>query len=237
MIILITGIQNFFRNLQTEHMHPLDLIGGRSVVTIYENAFNWEDYLKFGTRKFFKAKETIYTQGTSGNEFYFLHKGLVRIITETATGKERLLNIVVPNQLLGVQALDQNTHFTTAIAVKDSVLYHFSCEEFNRLITIYPELFKLFTSSVIHKMRILLDGINLNALTSQQRIALLLHNICDEFNNYEIPLFQQDLASCTGLTRITVYKVLKQWQEMGIIEIKNRKYYIKKPDFLRNLVN
>lgn len=207
------------------------------MATIYESAFNWEAYLKFGTRRFFKAKETIYTQGSKGNEFYFLQKGLVRIITETVKGKERLLNIVVPNQLLGVQALDQKTHFTTAIAVKDTVVYHFSCEEFNRLITLYPELFKLFSRTVIHKMRILLDGINLNTLTSEQKIALLLYNICNEFKSYEIPLYQQDLASCTGLTRITVYKVLKQWQEENIIEITHRKYYIKKPEILRNLVH
>lgn len=100
----------------------------------------------------------------------------------------------------------------------------------------HPELFKLFSKSVIHKMKILLDRINMNALTSEQKLAALLHNICDEFKNYEIPISQQDLACCTGLTRITVYKVLKQWQEAGIIEVDKRKYYIKKPDFLRNLV-
>lgn len=206
------------------------------MVTFYENVFNWEDYLKFGTRQFVKRKEYIYKQGTRGEGFYFLHKGLVRIVTETLTGKERMLNIVIPNQLLGVQALDQRTHFTTAIAVKNSVVYHFSCDEFKQLITVHPELFKLFSQSVIHKMRILLDEINMNALTSEQKIALLLQNICDEFKNYEIPLYQQDLAACTGLTRITVYKILKQWQEEEVIEIINRKYYIKKPDFLRNLV-
>ncbi|MFD2443769.1 Crp/Fnr family transcriptional regulator [Bacillus sp. CGMCC 1.16607] len=203
---------------------------------MYESAYNWENYLKYGKRKFFKGKETIYSQGMKGNEFYFLHKGLVRIVTSTAIGKERILNIVVPNQLLGVQALDQNTHFTTAIAVKDSVLYHFSCEEFNQLITLHPELFRLFSRTVIHKMRILLDRINLDTLTSEQKIALLLHNVCNEFKNYEVPLNQQDLASCTGLTRITIYKILKKWQDFGIIEIDNRKYYIKKPDFLRNLI-
>lgn len=206
------------------------------LVTFYERVFNWEAYLKFGTRQFFKRKDSIYTQGTIGDGFYYLHKGLVRIVTSTATGKERILNIVVPNQLLGVQTMDQRAHFTTAIAVKDSVLYHFSCDEFNKLITMHPDLLKLFSRTVIHKMRILLDGINLNALSSEQKIALLLQNICDEFKNYEVPLYQQDLASCTGLTRITVYKILKQWQEADIIEIKNRKYYIKKPDILRNLV-
>jgi CRP-like cAMP-binding protein len=206
------------------------------MATVYENAYNWEAYLKFGTRQFFKRKQIIYTQGTPGDGFYFLYKGLVRIVTSTATGKERMLNIVVPNQLLGVQAMDKKTHFTTSIAVRDSVVYHFSCEEFNKLITEHPELFKLFSRTVIHKMQILLDGINLNALSSEQKIASLLLNICDEFKNYEVPLYQQDLASCTGLTRITVYKTLKQWKEDNIIEIKNRKYYIKKPDLLKNLV-
>jgi CRP-like cAMP-binding protein len=206
------------------------------MATVYEEIFHWEGYLKYGTRQFFRKKECIYQQGNLGEGFYYLHKGLVRIVTVTAAGKENMLNIVIPNQLLGVQSLDQNTHFTTAIAVKNSVVYHFSADEFRKLMIAHPELFKLFSKSVIHKMKILLDRINMNALTSEQKLAALLHNICDEFKNYEIPISQQDLACCTGLTRITVYKVLKQWQESGIIEVDKRKYYIKKPDFLRNLV-
>jgi CRP-like cAMP-binding protein len=205
------------------------------MATVYEEIFHWEDYLKYGTRQFFRKKGFIYKQGQDGEGFYYLHKGLVRIVTETATGKENMLNIVIPNQLLGVQSLDQKTHFTTAIAVKDSVVYHFSADDFRILMIAHPELFKLFSKSVIHKMKILLDRINLNALTSEQKLAVLLHNICDEFKNYEIPISQQDLACCTGLTRVTVYKVLKQWKEAGIIDINKRKYYIKKPDFIRNL--
>jgi CRP-like cAMP-binding protein len=212
-------------------------VRGMLMATIYGNVFDWEPYFKFATRKFIKRKEIIYRQGDCGDGFYHLHKGLVRIVTSTATGKDRMLNIVVPNQLLGVQALDENIHFTTAIAVKDSVVYHFSNKDFKTLLTINPELFKLFSRTVIHKMHILLDGINTSKLTSEQKIAILLQNICDKFQEYEVPLYQQDIASCTGLTRITVYKVLKEWQESGVLEIKKRKYYIKKPDFFRNLVS
>lgn len=207
------------------------------MVTVYEDVFNWDTYLKFGKREFFKRKQAIYTQGTCGDGFYFLHKGLVRIVSVNATGKERMLNIVIPNQLLGVQCLDQKQHFTSAIAVKDSVVYHFSCEQFKELIKAHPELFKLFSRSVIHKMKILLDRINLETFTSEQKVALLLQNICYEFKIYEVPIIQQDIAMSTGLTRITVYKVLKQWEKEGIITIQNKKYYIKKPDSLRNLVN
>lgn len=206
------------------------------MVTVYEHVFNWDTYLKYGTRQFFKRKQCIYSQGTCGDGFYFLHKGLVRIVSVNATGKERMLNIVIPNQLLGVQSLDEKQHFTTAIAVKDSVVYHFSTEKFKELIQEQPEVLKLFSRTVIHKMKILLDRINLETLTAEQKVALLLYNICYEFKSFEVPINQQDIASCTGLTRISVYKVLKQWQEDGIIDIAGKKYYIKKPDFLRNLV-
>lgn len=206
------------------------------MVTVYEHVFNWDTYLKYGTRQFFKRKQCIYSQGTCGDGFYFLHKGLVRIVSVNATGKERMLNIVIPNQLLGVQSLDEKQHFTTAIAVKDSVVYHFSIEKFKELIQEQPEVLKLFSRTVIHKMKILLDRINLETLTAEQKVALLLYNICYEFKSFEVPINQQDIASCTGLTRISVYKVLKQWQEDGIIDIAGKKYYIKKPDFLRNLV-
>ncbi|MCM3091560.1 MULTISPECIES: Crp/Fnr family transcriptional regulator [unclassified Cytobacillus] len=206
------------------------------MVTVYEHVFQWENYLKLGKRMFIRRKEHIYTQGTNGDGFYFLHKGLVKIVTITATKKERVLNIVIPNQLLGVQSLDQKKHFTTAVAVKDSVVYHFPSEEFREFMLQDPELNQLFSKSVIHKMKILLDRINMNALTSEQRLALLLQNVCDEFKNYEIPLSQQDLSSCTGLTRITVYKVLKDWKMNEVIDSDNKIYYIKKPDFLRNLV-
>lgn len=206
------------------------------MATLYEHVFDWDSYLTFGTRQFVKRNQAIYSQGTCGDGFYYLEKGLVRIVSMNATGKERILNIVIPNQLLGVQSLDQRQHFTTAIAVKDSVVYHFSCDTFKALLKEHPKLVPLFSRTVIHKMKILLDRINLDTLTSEQKIALLLHNICYEFKNYEVPISQQDIASCTGLTRITVYKVLKQWQEDGIIAIMNRTYYVKKPDFLRNLV-
>ncbi|MFY0543882.1 Crp/Fnr family transcriptional regulator [Brevibacillus sp. H7] len=203
------------------------------MVSLFETDVKWETFLKYGTRQFCKGKTVIYNQGDMGEGFYYLHKGLVKIVTSTVKGKERLLNIVVPGQILGVQAMDRQTHFTTALAVKDSVLYHFSCEQFKELMNVQPDLLPLFVQTVNQKMRILLYAINLKALTAEGQISSLLLNICEENKNYEVPLTQQDLANCTGLTRITVYKVLKQWKEDGLIDIENRKFIINRPDLLR----
>ncbi|CAM3288717.1 Crp/Fnr family transcriptional regulator [Brevibacillus invocatus] len=206
------------------------------MVTPFETDVKWESFLKYGTRQFWKRKSVIYKQGTLGEGFYYLHKGLVKIVSTTVKGNDRLLNIVVPGQIMGIQSMDQQTHFTSAIAAKNSVVYHFSCEQFQEMLTVQPELLYLLTQTIHQKMRTLLFAINMKALTSEEHIATLLLNICDEYKNYEVPLTQQDLADCAGLTRITVYKILKQWKVSGIVEFRNRTFTIIDPDLLRTTV-
>ncbi|MGG1662730.1 Crp/Fnr family transcriptional regulator [Brevibacillus sp. NRS-1366] len=203
------------------------------MVSPFETDLKWEAFLEFGTRQFFKRKTAIYVQGTMGEGFYYLHQGLVKIVTSTVKGKDRLVNIVVPGQIMGLQSMDQQTHFTTAIAVKNAVVYHFSCKQFLEMLKVRPELLSLLTQTISQKMRILLDAINMKALTSEEQIARLLLNICEDFKNHEVQLSQQELANCVGLTRITVYKILKIWKEEGIIEMRNRTFVIKRQDLLK----
>lgn len=202
---------------------------------LFDSDINWETCLQFGTRQFFKEKKCIYQQGTMGEGFYYIQKGLVKVTTKTTNGKERLLNIAIPGQLLGIQAMDRKPHFTTATAVNDSVLYYFSCDHFQKLITYQPSILHIVIRTVIHKMHILADKIYLDTLTPEQQLSVILLNICYEFKNYEVPLSQQELTKCTGLTRITIYKILKQWKENEIIEVHGKKIIIKNPDELKKI--
>jgi CRP-like cAMP-binding protein len=205
------------------------------VAILFDSDINWETCLQFGTRQFFKEKKSIYQQGTMGDGFYYIQKGLVKVTTTTTNGKERMLNIAIPGQLLGIQAMDQKPHFTTATAVYDTVLYYFDCDHFQKLITYQPSILHMFIKTVIHKMHILADKIYLDTLTPEQQLSVILLNICYEFKNYEVTLSQQDLTKCTGLTRITIYKILKQWKEEDIIQVHGKKIIIKKTDELKKL--
>jgi CRP-like cAMP-binding protein len=206
------------------------------VAILFDSDINWESCLHFGTRQFFKEKVHIYQQGTTGEGFYYIQQGLIKVTTTTAMGKERLLNIAIPGQLLGVQAMDRQPHFTTATAVNDSILYFFSCDHFQNLIKNQPSILNMLIKTVIHKMHILADKIYLDTLLPEQQLAAILMNICYEFKNFEVPLTQQDLTKCTGLTRITIYKILKQWKEEKIVEIHGKKVFIRKPEELKNLL-
>ncbi|MCR8645751.1 Crp/Fnr family transcriptional regulator [Paenibacillus sp. N1-5-1-14] len=206
------------------------------MVSPFEISEKWQRILKYGNRRFFKKKTVIYRQGTIGDGFYYLHSGLVKIVTLTPSSKERMLNIVVPGQLIGVQAVDGQTHFTTSIVAKDAVVYHFSASQFQELMTEQPELVHLIAQTIIQKMRILLFAVQVKMRSTEAQIAMILLNLYDDFKNYDIPLSKQELANCIGLTRITVYKILKQWKEAGIIEMKDRTLLIHHADRLKQIV-
>jgi CRP-like cAMP-binding protein len=112
------------------------------LISPFEVGEQWQHVLKYGNRQYFKKKTIIYYQGTPGDGFYYVHSGLVKIVASTSAGKERMLNIVVPGQLIGVQAIDRQTHFTTAVTAKDSVLYHFPCDRFKESTLLRKRSFK-----------------------------------------------------------------------------------------------
>ncbi|WP_408011109.1 Crp/Fnr family transcriptional regulator [Pseudalkalibacillus sp. A8] len=194
---------------------------------LFDDISNWGDFVSYGERLFFKEKSTVYKQGEMGDGVYYIEKGLIKATTVNTRGEELLVNISLPQQLIGVQAMDNVVHFSTTEAIKDSVLYFFPCATVKEIIHTQPIAHRLFLKTVTRQMGCLIDTIHLNKLPSENQLAKLLLNIYDEFRQYEIHLSQKDLTKCTGLTRVTVYKVIKKWKEKGYIETSSKSIFIK----------
>ncbi|MFP5115582.1 Crp/Fnr family transcriptional regulator [Bacillaceae bacterium C204] len=198
-----------------------------------ENLNSWESYLRYGERKFVKRKSILYKQGDIGKGFYFINKGLIKILTPTSERRERILDIRGSGFLIGEQAIDQMPYFSSAIAIEDSVVYYFTIDQYKNLMNTYPDFLLLFANSAIQKVKILLDGIILGTVTSEQQVAFSLLQLMDSCQTNEINLTQQELADYAGLTRITVYKIIKKWKYDQLIDINKRRFIIRRPDVLK----
>ncbi|CAM3421382.1 MULTISPECIES: Crp/Fnr family transcriptional regulator [Brevibacillus] len=200
-----------------------------------EQSVSWQPYLKYGERQFKKQKAIIYSQGEVGNGFYYLHSGLVKIMTVKPEGSRKILDIHGEGKLFGEQAIDQLAYFSTAVAVENTVLYYFSREVFREMVQACPDFLSFFIDSIVQKMRILSEDILLKTFTAEQYIAYSLSKFCRTYRSDRISMTQQDIANCTGLTRITVYKILKKWKENDLIDIQNRMIVIKEREKLSRL--
>ncbi len=81
----------------------------------------------------------------------------------------------------------------------------------------------LLAQSLFLKEKLLLNNINTTSADTQYQIAYSLLYLMNCYQSNEINFTQQELSLYVGLTRITVYKVLKEWTTEGIVSIKNRK--------------
>lgn len=201
----------------------------------YEHS--WESFLKYGERKFLKNKSIIYRQGDIGNGFYYIQKGLIKITALDSEDNIRILDIVEAGSLIGEQAIDYLPYFSTAISIDDCVLYFFTRKNYDNIIQTYPEMIALFAESLIRKEKLLLNNINVTSATSEYQIGNSLLYLMNTYQNTEINMTQQDFSDYVGLTRITIYKILKKWSAEGVLSIKNRKIYILDPDALKKYVS
>ena len=194
---------------------------------------SWEDYLDYGKRLFYKESSVIFEQGDVGNGFYYIKDGLIKIVSTRSDKNERILDIAGPGLLIGEQIIDQLPYYSTAISQADSVLYYFTKKDYENLTRKNPDVITLLAHSLILKEKLLINNINATGTDSDYQIAHSLLYLMESYHSKEINLTQQDLSSYVGLTRITVYKVLKSWASEGILSIKNRKIYIIDPNALR----
>ena len=195
-----------------------------------------DSFLKYGKRLYKKRKTPIFNQGQAGEGIYYLHQGLVKIVTFSSNGNERILDIPKPGQFIGEQVMDQRFYFSSAYTIEDSVIYYFPLQKIQQIINHSPEVNLLVINSMIHKIRLLASNIMLSSFSAEQRIAAALLDIYNGNQSKPILITQQDLANYVGLTRITVYKILKDMKQDKIIDIKNRTIFIERPDMLEKFM-
>jgi len=186
---------------------------------------------------FVKRNTVIYKQGTTGDGVYLLVKGKIKISMKVFDGKERILEIQGNGQVLGEQSLDQDTYFSSAVALEDSVIYFFEYDKFQELIIEDKIVRDIFYNSTINKLKLLSDIIQWKSLSVEEQLANSLLELSRKYNSYEIPLNQQQLSNYTGLTRITIYKITKEWKACNLLTNKKGKLVIKNPEELKGYVS
>jgi CRP-like cAMP-binding protein len=194
-----------------------------------------EPFKKYGTRHFYKKNTIIYQEHYHGNYFYLINKGLVKVITTTSKGGERILNIGYPGQFIGIQAFNNNKHITTAITIKDSILYWFDFNEISQLISNEPGFLDIITDSISHNTSILTKSLYIDSMKAKQRLCFLILMYINDFENDRIALTINDFTKYTGLTRVRVYQVLKEWDEKKIIKIMGRHFYVLDSEYIKGI--
>ncbi|MEE9554382.1 MAG: cyclic nucleotide-binding domain-containing protein [candidate division Zixibacteria bacterium] len=88
----------------------------------------------------FRRSQYLFWEGDPANKIYVIKAGRVRLLKTAASGKEMVLEVMVPGQICGGTTMFGDVHRSGAQAVEPTVVYGMSRGSYDDLITKYPPI-------------------------------------------------------------------------------------------------
>lgn len=206
---------------------------------VIDNVGKFSDELRLlisvSATRIYNTGEIIYLQGEQSKYFYFLIEGKVKVSILKEDGSEKILAIQESNTFFGESAaFDRYPYFATATAMIASRICCIRIEDAEALILKHPRISFLIITSIIRKLRLLgLQVEDLTFLDAQQRIVHIILKLIDEVGVVtndgiviEKKLTHEDIASLTGLSRVTVTNVLNHLERLRLLSKSRQKITI-----------
>ncbi len=166
---------------------------------------------------------------------YILLDGKVKLIQCTPGGQQVILGYLIPGRVCGIiAALKQVTYPVSAQSVGMCRVMYWDQNTLNILMERSPRM-------ALNALRIMAGQIrqfqnSVKSLSTQrveQRIALAVLRLARQSGRkiesgilIDLPLSRQDLAEMTGTTLYSVSRVLKNWENLGLVQSKRQQVII-----------
>jgi CRP-like cAMP-binding protein len=184
--------------------------------------------------------EMVVKQGIFYTHVLYLQSGLVKVYKEMPDGSRIILNFFTSGNLIGLPFLFKNMMLDYSVsAIEDTVICAIDRKTFEQLIrengAFAVSLVKTLNHCTLYNYNRIIG------LTHKQingRFADTLIYLSQEIyhnNEFKLTLSRKDLAEYTGVSVMSIIRVIKDFKKDGIINIQGNYLEILKPDLLENI--
>lgn len=188
----------------------------------------------------FEPGETIFKYGGPQTHIFCLTSGMVKICLEDAGNKRILLDVIKPVKLIGGPGfLVDGRHHYTVTALEKSTACYISVEDFRDVMKTNAE----FSMEIVtHLNKLIIKYLNrINSIANKhmpgKMAEVLLHLSDDVYNSdtFDTSLSRQDLADMSALAKESSIRVLKDFNEEGVISFTGNHFEILDKEKLRKI--
>jgi CRP/FNR family cyclic AMP-dependent transcriptional regulator len=201
-------------------------------------------FQRFARLHTYKKNELIYQQGDNAPQIYLVRKGRVRMFFTGDNGREITFQIVGEKQLFGESAfLSHASRPTTVVAVVDSEVLSCTISELLPALRESHALAGIIFQLLSDNYSFLCNQVKrLSIYDRYQRIAsYLLEQTVTGHSGVGIeegvlPYTHEELGVCLNLNRVTVTKILNEWEKQGIVALGRKKIKVLDRDALYKIL-
>lgn len=179
----------------------------------------------------YKKKEVICKQGAFVSQVMHVERGLVKVFIDN--GKDTLILKIIPSgNLIGLTSISEefNTFQYSAMAYVETSVRQIDINAFRTLVNENP-IFAREVINILSSNNVQITG-RFFCLTHKQaygRLADILLCLSDRIfktPDFELPLSRQDLAELSGMSSETVIRMLKKFDDEGLIRMEGKNFSV-----------
>lgn len=208
-----------------------------SKVPIFENLNNEEllEIVQTINHKEYSKGDVIFTEGNIANTLYFINEGKIKLYKYTKDGKEQILHVLSEGDFFGeLDLIKPSKYGFNAKAIINAKICTLTKDEMKDIMMKNPEIGIKVLETVgerLSKVENLAQNLATNDVDS--RMAYLLIDLMEKYGeiiedniSIKLPLSREDMASYIGITRETISRKLKKFEEEKLIKIVGTKNII-----------
>lgn len=170
--------------------------------------------------------QVIFLEGDAAEYVYIVREGKVKIVKQAPSGREIILEVFAPGDILGGATLLLPNHPATAVSMEAGTLLCLGRLDYRALLKRFPPM----AFQIIELLRQRLGEAHqvirgLAAERVETRVARLLFKLEDKTGvpgeggmRLGLHLTRQDIADMVGCTLETAIRILSRWQKEGFIK-------------------
>lgn len=172
----------------------------------------------------FQPGDSLFHMGEAASSLMTLRAGMVKLVRNMQDGRQRIVRVLSPGDVIGLEALFVSTYESEAVALQNVRVCRLPVEVIHRLNRETPRLHQRLMEKWHHSLREADDWLaELNFGNARQRLAGLVlkmnerHATSDDVD--AVTLFsREDMGSMLNLTLETVSRALSAFIREGALE-------------------
>jgi len=172
----------------------------------------------------FQAGRPLVRLGETATSLYSMRSGMVKLVRNTVDGRQRIVRVLRPGDIIGLEALMGPVYESDAIALTAVKACRIPLQVIQRLDRETPRLHQRLLQKWHHSLREADDWLaNLNFGNARQRVAGLILKMRSAHDHTVSTLFsREDMGAMLDLKLETVSRTLNAFIREGLIEAADR---------------
>jgi len=188
----------------------------------------------------YSKRDTIIKQSARSSHIIYINQGLVKISKELRKGKSLILNIIGPNNFVGISSVFGSDTYNFSVTAIEPTVVSFIETSFFKDIIVKNGAIGLELISQISRNNIDMTD-KLSSLLYKQlpgRVAdIIIYFSEDIYKNatFTFPLTRQELAELAGTTKESIIRTLSEFKHDKIIDIERNIVSVLSPKIIHTL--